>query len=180
MWGSCFSFCARSIPATQSLRLPPAPPPFAAHLTPHITPLSPLIVLHHSSRITHITSSLTTAFSPLISHHSSYSSLTTHLITPLISQHSHYVVSHHSSHTTHTNSSLTTHLTPVLRASRPNCYALGRRWLQEACHMPFCVAGAVHRAFRRTCCALGQGGRRTAAAWQAQYTRSLPTDLLRA
>ena len=76
MWGSCFSLCTRrsaAAPPPGVCRPPPPPPPPPPPLTP--------LILHHSSYSTHLT--------PLISHHSSH---TTHL-TP--------VTTHHSSDITH-------------------------------------------------------------------------------
>ena len=177
----------------------------ATHLTPlilrhssHTTVLAQ-IISHQSSHTTHLTPpilhhpSYTTHLTPLILHRSSH---TTHL-TPLISHHSCHTtylalpISHHPSHTTHLtppilrHSSYTTHLTPLIsHHSSFNTHLTPLIFHSSNTTHLARSAGAVHRAFRRSC---GTRGRGWAAAafcvagtalgergvqimWLAQYT----------
>ena len=162
--------------------------------TSHHTPL----ISHLSSHTTHLTHLITTHLTPLISHLSSHTAHLTHLITtlltPLISQHSsqtthltHHashtphltaLISNHSSHTSQHHSSHTPHplLGPRLpfvweaQYTEPSERAAER--VAAAWAAAFRVAGAVHRAFWRSCGARGRRlhGPRLPFVWQAQHT----------
>ena len=156
VWGSSFSLCTRC----SSVFRPPSSR-LRTHISPHLTALTsnhsshtPLI-LHHSSHNT-----------PLISCLSSHS---THR-TPLISQHS-------------SNSTQLTFVWLVFvwqaQYTQPSGGAAARvvaAWPAAG----FRVAGAVHTAFWRSCCARA---RRLARGWLScgrRSTHSLLEELLRA
>ena len=143
---------------------------FSSH-TPHLTPL----ITHHSSHTSHHHSSHTPHLTPLITHRSSHtshhhSSHTPHL-TALISNHSSHTprISHPSSHSTHLEP-LISHISAPL-ISHPSSAA----WAAAA----FRVAGAVHRAFWKSC---GARGRRLGCGLSCgrRSTQSLLEELRRA
>ena len=152
---------------------------FSSH-TPHLTPLithhSSHTSHHHSSHTTHLTHVIATLLTPLISQHSSQTTHLTHHashtphLTALISNHSSHTSQHHSSHTPHPP--LGPRLPFVWQAQYTEPSERAAERVAAAWAAAFRVAGAVYRAFWRSCGARGRRlhGPRLPFVWQAQHT----------
>ena len=148
--------------------------PHSSHLTHHSTthhtsPVTALLITPHSSQhySSHLTHHSTT-------HHTSL--ITALLITPHSSQHYSSHLTHHS--TTHHTSLITALLiTPLVNHTTLSHHSTTHH---TTCAAGFRVAGAVHRAFWRSC---GARGRRLGRGWLScgrRTTQSLLEELRRA
>ena len=151
------------------LPLPLPRPPAAVSLTHHTSLITALLITphssqHHSSHLHHFSTS----------HHTSL--ITALLVTPHSSQHYSSHLTHHS--TTHHTSLITALLiTPLVNHTTLSHHSTTHH---TTCAAGFRVAGALHRAFWRSCRARG---RRLGRAWLScgrRSTQSLLEELRRA
>ena len=167
LWGFCFLAC---IPPAVVRRRPPSSAVVRRRALSH-THHKTYLIIHKSCHIIHNSSHIThhSSHTQLISHNTSHtdnsqhhSSHTTHLTQQLISHTTH--LTHNSSHTPRL--SHTTHLFHT-HTSQNLSYLSHTQLISHTTHLTHlisqtcCLAGAVHRAFCRSC---GARGRSVAAA----------------